>query len=70
MFIFLMVSKNVKIVIAIVIAIIIVGTAFAVLYHPSVKPVFTDVSQTAAPPSLDPATGFFTTNGPLFAALF
>lgn len=64
-----MVSKNVKIVIAIVVAVIVVGTAFAVLYHPA-KPVFTDVSQTAAPEQLDPATGFFTTNGPLFSALF
>ncbi len=64
-----MVSKNVKIIIAIVVAVIMVGTAFAVLYHPPKTP-FTDVSQTAAPPSLDPATGFFTTNGPLFAADF
>ncbi len=61
-------KKNLKIVIAVIVAVIIVGSAFAVLYHP--PKVFTDTSQTAAPEQLDPATGFFTTNGPLFQSLF
>ncbi len=67
--IFLMVSRKVKIIIAIVVAVIMVGTAFAVLYHHQ-QPVFTDVSQTSPTGSLDPATAFFTTDGPLFTALF
>ncbi len=61
-------KKNIKILIAVVIAVIVVATAFAVLYHP--PKVFTDTSQTAAPEQLDPATGFFTTNGPLFQSLY
>ena len=64
-----MVKRNIKIIIAVVIAVIMVGAAFAVLYHAPKAP-FTDVSQTAATGSLDPATAFFTTDGPLFTALF
>ena len=61
-------KKGLKIIIVIVVAIILISTAFLVLYHPAHP--FTDTSQTAAPEELDPATGFFTTNGPLFAAVF
>ncbi len=61
-------KKGLKIIIVIVVAIILVSTAFLVLYHPTHA--FTDTSQTAAPEQLDPATGFFSTNGPLFAAVF
>ena len=61
-------KNSVKVVIVIIVAIILIGTAFLVLYHPTEQ--FTDTSQTAAPESLDPATGFFTTNGPLFSAVF
>ena len=64
-----MVKRNIKIIIAVVIAVIMVGAAFAVLYHAPKAP-FTDVSQTSATGSLDPATAFFTTDGPLFTALF
>ena len=70
-----MASRNAKIIIAVVVVIIIIaaGVSVALLYHPpkkAVTHVFTDTSQTAAPEELDPATGFFTTNGPLFAAVF
>lgn len=63
-------TKKTKIVVAIVIAaiIIVAGVSIALLSHSS--KVFTDTAQTAAPGSLDPASGFFTTNGPLFAATF
>ena len=61
-------KNNLKVVIVIIVAIILIGTAFLVLYHPTEQ--FTDTSQTAAPESLDPATGFFTTNVPLFNAVF
>ena len=61
-------KKGLKIVIVVVVAIILISTAFLVLYHPTHA--FTDTSQTAAPEQLDPATGFFTTNGPLFSAVF
>ncbi|ARD84565.1 ABC transporter substrate-binding protein [Ferroplasma acidiphilum] len=61
-------KKGLKIIIVVVVAIILVSTAFLVLYHPTHA--FTDTSQTAAPEQLDPATGFFTTNGPLFSAVF
>ncbi len=61
-------KKGLKIIIVVVVAIILVSTAFLVLYHPAQA--FTDTSQTAAPEELDPATGFFTTNGPLFSAVF
>ena len=61
-------KKGLKIIIVVVVAVILISTAFLVLYHPAHP--FTDTSQTAAPEELDPATGFFTTNGPLFAAVF
>ena len=61
-------KNSLKVVIVIVVAIILIGTAFLVLYHPTEQ--FTDTAQVSAPGQLDPATGFFTTNGPLFAALF
>ena len=65
-----MASKKTKIFIAIIIAAIIViaGVSIVLLDHKS--SVFTDTAQTAAPGSLDPASGFFTTNGPLFGAMF
>ena len=65
-----MASKKTKIFIAIIIAAIIViaGVSIVLLDHKST--VFTDTAQTAAPGSLDPASGFFTTNGPLFGAMF
>ena len=61
-------KNSLKVVIVVIVAIILIGTAFLVLYHPTEQ--FTDTSQTAAPEQLDPATGFFTTNGPLFSAVF
>ncbi|KQB35242.1 ABC transporter substrate-binding protein [Acidiplasma cupricumulans] len=61
-------KKGLKIAIAIVVVVVVVAVSFLALYHP--PEVFTDTSQRAAPEQLDPATGFFTTNGPLFAALF
>ncbi len=61
-------KKGLKIIIVVVVAIILISTAFLVLYHPTHA--FTDTSQTAAPEELDPATGFFTTNVPLFLASF
>ena len=61
-------KKGLKIVIVVVVAIILISTAFLVLYHPTHA--FTDTSQTCAPEQLDPATGFSTTNGPLFSAMF
>jgi ABC-type transport system substrate-binding protein len=61
-------KNSLKVIIVVVVAIILVSTAFLVLYHPTHA--FTDTSQTAAPQQLDPATGFFTTNGPLFSATF
>ena len=61
-------KNSLKVVIVVIVAIILIGTAFLVLYHP--KEQFTDTAQTAAPEQLDPATGFFTTNGPLFSAVF
>ncbi len=63
-------KKGLKIIIVVVVAIILVSTAFLVLYHPSNTTTFTDTSQTTAPEELDPATGFCTSNGPLFAAVF
>jgi peptide/nickel transport system substrate-binding protein len=64
-------NKRVKIAIAVVIAIIVVSVAFVELYHPSKTPIaLTDTSQVSAPGSLDPASGFFTTNGPLFTATY
>ena len=61
--------KNIlKIIIVVVVAIILISTAFLVLYHPT--HVFTDTSQACPPEGLDPATGFFISNGPLFAATF
>ena len=62
-------KKGLKILIVVVVAVILVSTAFLVLYHPP-KQAFTDTSQTAAPEQLDPATGFFTTNVPLFLSLY
>ena len=64
----MLMKKGLKIAIAIVVVVVVVAVSFLALYHP--PEVFTDTSQTAAPEQLDPATGFFTTNGPLFAALF
>ncbi len=61
-------KNSAKIVLVIIVAIILIGTAFFVLYHPTEQ--FTDTSQTCAPEQLDPATGFFVSNGPLFAAVF
>ena len=61
-------KNSLKVVIVVIVAIILIGTAFLVLYHPTEQ--FTDTAQTAAPEQLDPATGFFTTNGPLFSAVF
>ena len=61
-------KNSVKVVIVVIVAIILIGTAFLVLYHPTEQ--FTDTSQTAAPEELDPATGFFLTNAPLFSATF
>jgi peptide/nickel transport system substrate-binding protein len=61
-------KNNAKVVIVVIVAIILIGTAFLVLYHPTEQ--FTDTSPTCAPEQLDPATGFFVVNGPLFAALF
>ena len=61
-------KKGLKIIIVVVVAIILVSTAFLVLYHPKVA--FTDTSETAAPEELDPATGFLTCGGPLYAAIY
>jgi hypothetical protein len=68
-----MVAKNTKIIIAVVIVLILVGATVSVieLYHPAAKKqVFTDVSQTSSPCELDPATGFFTTDEPIYTALY
>jgi ABC-type transport system substrate-binding protein len=61
-------KNKLKIIIVVVVAIILISTAFLVLYHPT-EP-FTDTSQACPPEELDPATGFFISNGPLFAATF
>ena len=61
-------KNSIKVLIVVIVAIILIGTAFLVLYHPTEQ--FTDTSPTCAPEQLDPATGFFIVNGPLFAALF
>ncbi len=61
-------KNSIKVVIVIIVAIILIGTAFLVLYHPTEQ--FTDTAQTLAPGQLDPAIGFSPTDGPLFSALF
>ena len=61
-------KKGLKIIIVVVVAIILISTAFLVLYHPTEA--FTDTAQACPPEGLDPATGFFVSNGPLFAATF
>lgn len=67
-----MATKNTKILVSVVVVIVLIVAAVSVieLYHPSTSHVFTDTSQTAAPDHLDPASGFFTTDGPLFTALY
>ncbi len=64
-------AKNTKAIIAVVVVVILIAAGVTVFefYHKS-KPVFTDTSQTAAPGELDPATGFFTTDEPLYTALY
>ena len=61
-------KNTLKIIIVVVVAVILISTAFLVLYHPTHA--FTDTAQTAAPEQLDPATGFSGTGAPLFAAVF
>ncbi len=61
-------KKGLKIIIVVVVAIILISTAFLVLYHPTHA--FTDTSQTTAPEQLDPAIGFVSPNGPLFSAVY
>ena len=61
-------KNKLKIIIVVVVAIILISTAFLVLYHPTQA--FTDTAQTSAPPGLDPATAFFVTTNPLLAAVF
>ncbi|MCL5888476.1 MAG: ABC transporter substrate-binding protein [Candidatus Thermoplasmatota archaeon] len=65
-------TKNTKAILAVVVVVILVAAGVSVFefYHPASKPVFTDTSQTAAPGELDPATGFFTTDEPLYTALY
>ncbi len=76
-------GRTVAIVIAIIIVIAAVGAAyyFTTVHHvvtptktislAATNPdVLTDVAQTAPPDALDPATGFYTQDGPLFAAVF
>jgi peptide/nickel transport system substrate-binding protein len=67
-----MATKNTKIIVSVVVVIILIVAAVSVieLYHPAPSHVFTDTSQTAAPDHLDPASGFFTTDEPLFTALY
>lgn len=62
-------KKGLKIIIVIVVAIILISTAFLVLYHPPAH-AFTDTAETIAPEELDPATAFFTSNGPIFSAVY
>jgi ABC-type transport system substrate-binding protein len=66
-----MVKRN-NAIIAIVVVVILIAAGVSVFefYHPKSTPVFTDTSQTAAPGELDPATGFFTTDEPLYTALY
>ncbi len=66
------ISKAVGVLIVVV---IIVAAAGAYFYftHKSTTTTFnslTDIAQTAAPDSLDPATGFYVQDGPLFAAIY
>ena len=63
-------KKGLKIIIVVVVAIILISTAFLVLYHPTSAKAFTDTSEAYSPGQLDPATGFGVTDGPLYAALF
>ena len=62
-------KRGLKILIVIVVAIILISTAFLVLYHPPAQ-AFTDTAETIAPEELDPATAFFTSNGPIFSAVY
>ena len=68
-----MASKNVIIAIVVVVVVVVAAVSVVEFYHPSKiahPSVFTDVSQTAAPDHLDPASGFFTTDEPLFTAIY
>ena len=62
-------KKGLKIIIVVVVAIILISTAFLVLYHPPTQ-AFTDTSETSAPNALDPVTAGTTANGPICAAVF
>jgi len=64
--------KQKNMIISIVVAIIVIVAAISIieLYHPAAKEVFTDTAQTAAPDHLDPASGFFATDVPIFDALY
>ena len=61
-------KNSLKVLIVVIVAIILIGTAFLVLYHPTEQ--FTDTAQAIAPDELDPATGFFISDGPLYSAVF
>ena len=66
--------KHINAIIAVVVVVILIAAGVSVLefYHPAktTSSVLTDTSQTAAPGELDPATGFFTTDEPLYTALY
>ena len=61
-------KNSLKVLIVVIVAIILIGTAFLVLYHPTEQ--FTDTAGTTAPDALDPATGFSVADGPFFSAVF
>ena len=63
-------KKGLKIIIVVVVAIILISTAFLVLYHPTSTKAFTDTSEEFSPGQLDPATMFSVTGEPLLTALF
>lgn len=63
-------KKGLKIIIVIVVAIILISTAFLVLYHPTSTKALVDTSEEFSPGQLDPATMFSVTGEPLLTALF
>ena len=68
-----MANRNTKIVLSVIIVVIVVAAAISVIefYHPKAKTeIFTDTAETAAPDHLDPASGFFATDVPIFDALY
>ncbi|BBG23446.1 ABC transporter substrate-binding protein [Sulfuracidifex tepidarius] len=68
------ISKTLAIVIVLVIIIAAAGAYFFLVHKTSTPTLntstLTDIAQVAAPDSLDPATGFYTQDGPLFTAVY